>query len=338
MHLSGGGDADRPAIRRILPRRGGQSPQGRGQETPRDHGGRARKVHRGVRPHRLWRRAGQGVVRHHRALCRLCLPQGARIWLRVRRLSDRLPQGQFPRRVPGRVAHQRQGQPREGGRLPRRVPGHGHRGRGAGHQPLGVGLRAGGGEARRRGPECRPARPREREARHHLRAVGGAQRRRGARGPHRRRARGQRSVRRLLRLLPAGRPFRPQQAHDRVADQGGGLRQRRPQAQGPPHGVRADRRPHPCPAPGARHGDHDAVRRRRRCRCRRLRRLRAHGHPRPRVRQARPIGVREGDAGALRERSPPAGGRGCAFPRRRLLARRAGRPATTGTSRPWAAW
>ena len=53
-----------------------------------------------------------------------------------------------------------------------------------------------------------------------LRAVGGAQRRRGCRRADHRRPR-RRPVRRLLRLLRAGRPDRAQQARDRVVDQGG---------------------------------------------------------------------------------------------------------------------
>ncbi len=72
--------------------------------------------------------------------------------------------------------------------------------------------------------------------------------------PHRGRARGQRAVRRLLRLLPAGRHPGAQQAHDRVADQGRRLRLARPPPQGPAHRVRADRRPHGRPPARARHG------------------------------------------------------------------------------------
>ena len=63
--------------------------------------------------------------------------------LRLRRLPDRLPQGALPGRVPRRAAHQREGQPGQGRRLPDRVPHDGHRGAGARRQPVGVGLRAG---------------------------------------------------------------------------------------------------------------------------------------------------------------------------------------------------
>ncbi len=63
------------------------------------------------------------------------------------------------------------------------------------------------------------------------------------------RARGQRAVRRLLRLLRAGRPRGAQQADDRVADQGRRLRLAGPSPPGPAHGVRADHRHHRRPAP-----------------------------------------------------------------------------------------
>ena len=86
-------------------------------------------------------RARHAAVRHHRALRRLRLQQEPLLRLRPRRLPDRLPQGPLPGRVPRLPAHQRQGQPGEGGGLPGRVPGHGHPGARPRRQPLAVGLR-----------------------------------------------------------------------------------------------------------------------------------------------------------------------------------------------------
>ena len=70
--------------------------------------------------------------------------------------------------------------------------------------------------------------------------------------PHRGRARGGRPVRRLLRLLPAGRPPGSQQADHRVADQGRRLRLPRPSPPGPVPRLRGDRRPDPRAPAGAR--------------------------------------------------------------------------------------
>ena len=80
-------------------------------------------------------------------------------------------------------------------------------------------------------------------------------------GAAHRRAGGQRSLRRLLRLRGAGRLPGAQQEDDRVADQGGRLRQPRPPAPGTPARVRAHHRHHRVAAPRARHGRHVAVRR-----------------------------------------------------------------------------
>ena len=79
---------------------------------------------------------------------------------------------------------------------------------------------------------------------------------RGPGRPHRRRARGRRALRRLLRLLPAGRPPGAQQADHRVADQGRRLRLPRPSPPGPVPRLRGDRRPHPgAPARARCRGD-----------------------------------------------------------------------------------
>ena len=99
------------------------------------------EVRRRVRAHRLRGGARQAAVRHHRAVRRLRLQQVPRLRLRVCRLPDRLSQGALPGRVPRLPAHQRQEQPRQGGRLPRRVPGDGHPGADARRQPVGDELR-----------------------------------------------------------------------------------------------------------------------------------------------------------------------------------------------------
>ena len=76
-----------------------------------------------------------------------------------------------------------------------------------------------------------------------------------------RRARGQRALRRLLRLRRAGRLPGAQQEDDRVADQGGRLRQPRAPAPGAAAQLRAHHRHHRRPPPRARHGRDVAVRR-----------------------------------------------------------------------------
>ena len=157
-----------------------------------------------------------------------------------------------------------------------------------------------------------------------LRALGGAQRRRGrGRADHRRARRG--SVRRLLRLLRAGRPDRAQQARDRVVDQGGRLRLARPSAQGPAPGVRAHRRRDAAPPARARPGNDEPVRPGRRRGRRQPGVRRPAPDPRRRLRQVREAARREGDARPLRERSPAHGRRSGAAPPRRVLDHRSGR-------------
>ena len=170
------------------------------------------------------------MVRHHRAVRRLRFQQIPLLWLRLRRLPDRLPQGELPGRVHVGVAHQRQVQPRQGRGVPRRVPGHGHPRHRRRCQPV--------------VDELRARDPRRRLLRDHLRALGGARRRHRSGGAHHQRARRQRPLRRLLRLLRAGRHRGAEQEDDRGPDQGGGLRLRRPPAPGPAHRVRVHHRPH----------------------------------------------------------------------------------------------
>ena len=90
---------------------------------------------------------------------------------------------------------------------------------------------------------------RRRRGRDPLRHVGGPQRRRGCGGADRGRARRGWPVRRLLRLLRPRRPVGAQQAHDRVAGEGGRVRLARPPAPGPGPRVRDDPRHRDRPSP-----------------------------------------------------------------------------------------
>ena len=157
--LPGVGDADEPALRRLLPGRRRQPAQGLRQEDPGAHGQGAGQVRRRLRRHRLRAGARHAAVRHHRGLRRLRLRQEPRLRLRPHHLPDGLPQGALPGRVPGLPADQREGQPGEGGRLPGRLPGHGHQGPAARRQPVGGRLhRARPPPTRRPGCRCRRAR------------------------------------------------------------------------------------------------------------------------------------------------------------------------------------
>ena len=186
---------------------------------------------------------GNAAVRHHRAVRRLRLQQEPRLRLRPRRLPDRLPEGALPGRVPRLPAHQRQGQPRQGRGLPRECRAMGIEVLVARRQPC----RSSDFAAAR--PDDAPpdvALPVGQPGRHPVRAVGGAQRRRGPGRPARRAS----ATRTgpfadfydfVERVDPTG----AQQAHRRVADQGRRLRLARPPAQGPAGGLRADHRRHP---------------------------------------------------------------------------------------------
>ena len=74
-------------------------------------------------------------LRPHRALCRLCLQQGARLQLRPHRLPDRLSQGQLPGGIHDRFPDHPRRPAGEGGQRRRRVPPPGHHGAAAGYQP-----------------------------------------------------------------------------------------------------------------------------------------------------------------------------------------------------------
>ncbi|CAA9211916.1 MAG: DNA polymerase III alpha subunit, partial [uncultured Acidimicrobiales bacterium] len=311
-HLPGAGDAPRPALRRLLPGRGRQPPQGVRQEAAGPHRRAPGDVRRRVRGDRVRPGARRRLVRHHRAVRRLRLPQEPLLRLRARVVPDRLPQGEPPGRVPGVPARLGQGRPGPLGHLPGRVPAHGDRGARPRRQPLRAQLHR----------PLRPVRGRSPPGDDPLRAGGRAQRGGGAGAAHPGRARA-RAVPRLPRLLRPGRPPGAQQAGARVAHQGGRLRQPRPRAPGAAHGVRAGRRPGPHPSPGARRRGDEPLRGGGRRRGLVVRR--AHRHPHPHVRQDAAPRLREGDARPLRERPPAHGRRAPPRPPRRLHDRRAAR-------------
>ena len=261
---------------------------------------RGRLRHRGLR-----RQAGHRAVRHHRALRRLRLQQVPLLRLRAGGLPDGVAQGPLPGRVHGGPADLGQGQQGQDRRLPGRVPLHGHRGAPARCQPLGGRVRP------------RPLRGPGRQ-RHPLRHGRGAQRGREPGRAHRGRAQGQRALRRHLRLLPAGRPHGPQQAHHGVLGQGRCLRRPGPSPPGTVPGHGGHRGPDARTPPRARPRHHLAVRRLRGGADRSRLGRRQDRHPRHRVRQGTAAGLREGDARALRERPPPHGLRAGAGPTDRL--------------------
>ncbi len=223
-----------------IARGGGQPAQGVREEDPGAHRRRAREVRRRVRHRGLRRGARHAALRHHRAVRRLRLQQVPLLRLRPGGLPDGLAEGALPGGVHGGPPHLGQGQQGQDGGLPRRVPLHGDRRAGARRQPLGGRVRA--------GPERRPG---PGPAGHRLRAGGGAQRGREPGGAHRGRAQRQRALRRHLRLLPAGRPRRPQQADHGVAGQGRRLRLAGPSPPGPVPRPRGRRRPDARAAPRA---------------------------------------------------------------------------------------
>ena len=139
-----------------------------------------------------------------------------------------------------------------------------------------------------------------------LRAVRHPQRRRGPGRAHRRRAGARRALRRLLRLLPPGRPGRAQQADRRVADQGAAPSTR---SATPARACAwCSSRSSTAPSPGAGSADQGVM-----SLFESLDGPDAGGFddarvadPRHRVRQVAAPGVREGDARPLRQRPPPA--------------------------------
>ncbi len=123
-----------------------------GKKCARGHGGGQGCLRGRLREHRLRPRAGQGTVRHHRALRRLRVQQEPRLRLRPDRLPDGLSESPLPGRVHGLPALQREEQPRQGRRLPQRRPGQWGEGAHSRHQPFGHRLRR--AEPRRGPPRC----------------------------------------------------------------------------------------------------------------------------------------------------------------------------------------
>ena len=158
---------------------------------------------------------GEQHVRHHRAVRRLLVQQVALGRLRLRRVPDRVPEGEPPGRVPRRAAHERQDQQGPDRGLPQRVPAAGHR-------------RCSSPTSTSRTPtsRCAPMPTAASAIRFGLSAVRNVGEGVVAHIVAARERR--RAVHRLLRLLRPRRPVGAEQAHDRVAGQGGRVRLARP--------------------------------------------------------------------------------------------------------------
>ena len=264
---------------------------------------RARQAVRGLlgrhEGQRLLGCRGQDALGHPAAVLRLRVQQGALGRLRRAQLLDGVPQGALPGGVHGGAAHERRRRARQARPLPQRVPPHGHQGAPARRQRVDRLLRG-------------------RRRRHPLRARRGAQRglQRGRRHP--RGARGEGPLRVVPRLPQEGPDPGRQQAHRRVAGEGGRVRLARAHAAGARRDPRGRRRVR-------REGEAGRGGRRHRVRLRQpLRGPRARGgavaRARPaRVGQARQARVRARDARAVRLRPP---------------ARRASRCRSRSTPRP----
>ncbi len=202
--LPGAGDGRGAEARRLQPGSGRHPAPRDGQEEEV----RARQAAGGLlRRHdreRLQPGRPERAVEGARVLRGLRLQQGPHRGLRPHRLLDRIPEGALSRRVHGGPADERRRREGQARGVPQRVPPHGHQ----------------GASARRGGVD--PV-LRRRRRRHPLRARCGAQRghERGRLG---RRGTSGRRIRVVPRLpLQSARPRR-QQAHGRIADQGGSLR------------------------------------------------------------------------------------------------------------------
>ena len=205
--LPGAGAADRAEGRRLLPGQGRSAAQGDGQE---EEGGARRRV-------RAVLRGGHGgqrllSARRSQTLWDILVPFSDYAFNRAHTAAYGLVsywtaylKANYPARVHGRAAHlggRRQGQDRD---LPGRVPPDGHPGAAAGRQRV-------------RG-QLHPGRHR-----HPVRPDRGPQRRAQRGRRHRRGPRGARQGGRLLRLPGRRAAGGLQQAGDRVADQGRGVR------------------------------------------------------------------------------------------------------------------
>ncbi len=103
-HLSGAGDGHRPEGRRVFAGTSRHPAPGDGQEEEVRAGQAAGRLLLRDEGERLFGGGGPGALGHPAALLRLCVQQGALRGLRPDRILDRLPQGQLPGRVHGRVA------------------------------------------------------------------------------------------------------------------------------------------------------------------------------------------------------------------------------------------
>ena len=214
--------------------RGRQPPQGVRQEDPRADGQGAGQLRRRGDRHRVRRGARHAPVRHHRAVRRLRVQQEPQLRLRPHRLPDRLPQGEPSHRVPRLPPHERQDQPRQGRGLPGGVSGDGHRGHRARRRTAaGATSLPTRSTADVRSPSGCPRCETSVRARWSTMIVA----ERDANGP----------FVDFYDFARAGQHPGAEQAIDRIADQGRGVRLARPPPPGPAHGVRADRRRHRWP-------------------------------------------------------------------------------------------
>ncbi len=222
-HLPGAGHGDRAAGGGLLARPGRHPAPRDGQEEEV----RARQAVRGLlgrhEGQRLLGCRGQDALGHPAAVLRLRVQQGALGRLRRAQLLDRVPQGALPGRVHGGPADERRRRARQARALPQRVPPHGHQGAPARRQRVDRLLRG-------------------RRRRHPLRARRGAQRRLQRRRRHPRGARGEGPLRVVPRLPQEGPDPGRQQAHRRVAGQGGRVRLARAHAPGARRDPRGRRR------------------------------------------------------------------------------------------------
>ncbi len=219
----------------------------------------AQRAHLRRRRGRARRRtpSGRRHLRSARALRRIRLQQEPRRRLRAGRLPDRLYEGEFPGRVPGRVDDARHGQYRQARRIPRRGRAARHQGRSALDQPLARRLRS-------------------RRQHHHLRARR-AQRRRQAGGgsDHRRARNGQ--VHRLRRFRRPHQSARRQQARAGEPRRRRRLRRVRAQPRAGVHDRGSGLGPRPA-RPRCRDRRAERIVRRRRCaRADRACRMSSHG-------------------------------------------------------------
>ena len=183
--LSGAGDADRAEAFGLLARQGGSAAPRHGQEDQGGDGGAAPVLRRGRGRARRRRQAGGDDLRAGRQVRRLRLQQIARRGLRADCLADGMAEGEPPGRVLRRDPDLRHGQHRQAQFVPPGIDARRHQAVAARHQPIRGRFRGGG----RRDPLC--ARRRE-------------ERRRPGDAHARRRAHGERGVRRSWRFLSRG--------------------------------------------------------------------------------------------------------------------------------------